>query len=231
MLERVGEGRAGVIAVAACALWFALLGEGVAQAQGEQEAGLFGGFELAVARASIEPLSTDDAPELGALVGARAGYRFGSGLALSFGFSGSTFDYASDREGVGLEHELALDLVDLSAWYFLGLGEGVELYVRGGAGRAFGAFSTTLRDPSSLGALAGAGQGLGGLGGLGSTSLAEDERGFGAVLSAGLSFRTRGALRTFVEAHGRFLGLSFEAEGLDEDLSTLGLSVGIGWGP
>lgn len=191
-------------------------------------AGLFGGFELSVARANIDPATNDDLPDVGALVGAHLGYRFGWGLGLSVGFSGSSFDFELEAAGQTIDADLATDLIDVSAWYFLPLGNDLQLHIRGGLGLAGGDFSI---DSS---ALLGAG-GLGGLGGFGQETpqipQGQSEEGLGFVLSAGLDWRARQHMRLFADVHMRTTGVAMDVEGLDDDLFTIGLSVGVGWMP
>lgn len=200
------------------------------EAQADERSGIFGGFELSLSRANISPETQDDLPEIGSLIGVHVGYRFGSGLALSGGFSGAAFDFDTEVMGVDIENNLSTDLVEVSAWFFLPLGDALELHLRAGAGRAFADFTTSLADPSQLSAGAGA-LGQSGLGSTGATS--EQEKGFGVVLSAGADWRVRGeGLRAFAELHLRWMGVSFaEVDGLDEDILTTGVSIGVGWGP
>ncbi len=178
--------------------------------------GPFGGFDLAVAVANFDAPTTESNPNIGALVAAEAGWRFDLGvdLGLSLGFSGAGFGFpvtvmVPPAQGGGtadVDADVALDMLELSAWLFLPVGESLELHGQLGGGPTSGQFTA------------------------GTTNI--DKDGWGVVASAGLAVKVQRNLAVVAQGYYRHYGFTIdEFDGFTDDLFTYGITVGLGWRP
>lgn len=199
-----------------------LLASQSALAQDAPQEGLFGHFTLGASQATIDPETDDGLPALGPQLGFNLGYRWDSGLALSGGLSASWFTFqtwvlqapTSQQSALGQESAARVEVdatvstvqVDLSAWYFLPLGERLRLAVRGGLGYAEGSYGVGL--------------------------LSSEDDQYGGVAAVSLHWRARRSMDLSAELYWRYLGLQFDnTQGLEDSISVVGLSVGVGWAP
>lgn len=211
-----------VMGVVVAAAWAGGASPVAAQELGASSEGLFGGFGLGVAQATIDPETEDSAPGLGAQVEARFGFRWESGLGLSLGLSTASFGYstmAPDVSAFGIptttptttpelvetDADLGASLIDASAWYFLDLSADTQLGVRGGLGYAQGIYSAG--------------------------GLSADESGLGAVVSGVLGWRVREHMWVNVDLSWRWANLDVSEATGQSNFSVFALAAGVGWGP
>lgn len=186
-----------------------VLGAGPATA----EEGPFGGFDLAVAVSNFDVPTTESNPNIGSLVAAEAGWRLAIGPidgGLSLGFSGAGFDFPlevmTQMGPTEIDADVALDMLELSAWLFVPLGDRLELHGQLGGG------------PTS--------------GQLNAATMNIDKDGWGYLLAVGLAVRLRGSLALVGEGFWRNYGFTIdEFEGFEDDLFSYGATVGVAWRP
>jgi hypothetical protein len=176
--------------------------------------GPFGGFDLAVAVSNFDATTTESNPNIGALIAAEAGWRFDLGidLGLSLGFSGAGFGFpvtvmvppAMGGGETEVDADVALDMLEISGWIFVPVGESLELHGQIGGGPSSGQLSA------------------------GTTTI--DKDGWGYLATAGLALRLQRNLVLVGEGYFRNYGFTIdEFEGFTDDLFTYGVTFGIGW--
>ncbi len=226
------KGCSGVVLTLFTAFSFAAQAQGLDYDTPEPREGIFGGFELALVSANIDPPTEDDFPQLGSQVGLHLGYRWDSGLGFSGGVSGALLDYRAKVATFEADVSVFGDLIDVSAWYFLDLNPTLDVFIRGGVGRVTGSLrAIPVGDIPNLGDNPGAMIPGGDSGAAALLSGPLSGKDFGAVVSAGIGWMWRNHVRLSAEVNWRWFNLDLAVDGFEDSVSLLGLSFGVGWAP
>jgi len=167
--------------------------------------GVFGGFDLGGATGNFDLDTVDSDPDTGQIGGFHVGYRTLRGVGFSFGVSEAYFGYSRVLDDAEVSAEYVLEMLDVSAWLFAPIGRVLEAHVRGGLGLTTGeAREGIFRNTSSSN---------------------------GFLLSGGGAARIAGPVVIYADLSYSTYGVAFTRIGVNDELTTVGFSVGIGWRP
>jgi hypothetical protein len=196
--------RAAIVALAAVAILLVSPSDSFA-GFGPIGEGVFGGFNLGGAKGNFDLDTVDSNPDTGQIGGFHVGYRTVRGVGFSLGVSEAYFGYSRVLDEGEVAAEYALEMLDLSVWLFAPIGRVLEVHARGGLGL------TTVQARESI--------------------FRSDASSSGVLLSGGGAIRVAGPLVIYSDLSYRSYGVAFTRFDVDDELTAIGFSLGIGWRP